>query len=358
MRARRVEIVVLAIGLAIVVLFAVERERVQRSSAPSTYSTYDTGPNGYRALYGVLLAAGLPVRRFQRPLGVLDSDVRTLVVSSYLSEPDARWLGRHDADALKRFVNGGGRLIALDFDFAGRNDVVPGAGESSPVQSFGAVALARDRYTAGVQQIGVPVDAAFPFALRHGVPLLANAHGLVAVAYPVGKGEVIAITAPAVFSNAWLRREDNLAFAYNAIAGHGAVAFDEYVHGYNDDSSFWQVLPTPFRVAFWIVCTIVVLALVGANVPFAPPALVAAEPERNSAAYVEAMANLMQRGRAGGALIARFSAEVMRLTRGRDDSATLGAVDELRRLRVLPRPSESALVRAAAIAYHVRKESG
>ena len=359
MIARRAEIAVLAIGLIIIVLLAFERERVQRASAPSTFSTYDTGPNGYRALYGVLLAASVPVRRFQRPLGALDADVRTIVISSYLDDPNARWLGRHDTDTLKRFVSGGGRLVALDTDFAGRGDVVPGVGESTTVRSSsGAPALARSRYTAGVRSVAAPIDAVFPVKSRRGVALLGNAHGAVAVAYALGKGEVIAITAPALFSNAWLRNRDNLAFAYNTIARHGPAAFDEYVHGYDDDLSFWQVLPAPFRAAFWVVCAIVVLALIGANVRFAPPVPVETETERDSAAYVAAMATLMQRARASGTLIARFAGDAARMARDRDDPALRAELAELRQLGDLPRPSDGVLVRAAAIAYRVRKEGG
>ena len=39
--------------------------------------------------------------------------------------------------------------------------------------------------------------------------------------YRLGRGEVIAITAPALFGNAQLRNADNLRFAYNVIANHG-----------------------------------------------------------------------------------------------------------------------------------------
>ena len=45
--------------------------------------------------------------------------------------------------------------------------------------------------------------------------------GIVAVCVSLGRGEVIAITAPALFGNAQLRNADNLRFAYNVIAGHG-----------------------------------------------------------------------------------------------------------------------------------------
>ncbi len=358
MTTRRFEIAVLAIGVAALVLLALERERVQRGSAPSTYSTYDTGVRGYGALYNVLLATGVSLRRFQHPLGLLDAGVGTLVISSYAGDPAAHGLGAHDAAALKRFVAGGGRLVALDTDFAGSDDVAPAVGVSAQANAYGAVALARNRYTAGVSHVGAKVAAVFPFALRRGMPLLANARGIVAVAYRYGKGEVIAITAPDIFSNATLRNDDNAAFAYDVAAGHGTVAFDEYVHGYDDDLGFWHVLPQPVRAALWIVCAIVVLGLIGANVPFAPPVAPAAVVGRDSSAYVTAMAELMRRARGAGTLIARLADDSARRARGHGDPKTRQALDELERLRGLGRPADSSLLTAAAIAHRLRKEWG
>lgn len=357
MRIRRFEFVLLAIGIAALALLALERERIAHGSPPSTYSTYDTGVNGYRALYQVLLAAGVPVRRFQHPLGMLDDGTRTLVISSYAGDPSARGLDVHDAAALKRFVLAGGRLVALDGDFAGRDDVAPAVGTSSPAKAGDAIALARNGYTAGVVRVAAPIEAVFPFAQRRGVPLLANARGLVAVAYPYGKGVVVAVTAPALFSNATLRNADNAAFAYDVVAGHGAAVFDEYVHGYDDDLPFWQVLPAPVRAAFWIVCAVVLLGLIGANVRFAPPVVVRPAADRDSSAYVVAMAELMRRARGAETLVARFAADSARRCRGRDDVPAQRDLAELARLRDLPRPGEASVVAAARIAYRLRKGS-
>jgi len=357
-KTRRLDAAVLSVGLAVLALLAFGREEAVRGLArPSVYSTYDTGPNGYRALYDVLLAAGVPVRRFQRVLGLLDADVRTLVISRYADElAPARWLDAHDAALLGGFVRGGGRLVVLDSDFAGSHDVTPGVGTTKVARAHDAVALANNRYTAGVKHVSARIEAVFPFALRSGIPLLANDRGIVATVYSYGKGEVVAITAPALFGNASLRNDDNLAFAYNAIAGHGPAAFDEYVHGYDDDLGFWHALPAPVRAAFWIVSAIVALALIGANVPFAPPVLTPSTDDRNSSAYVDAMAALMRRARAVRAATALFASDAVRRARSRENAAVRAAVAELERLRDLPHPSDAALVRAAVIDYQLRKD--
>jgi Domain of unknown function (DUF4350) len=294
----RFDLVALVIcGLAIVLL-AYERGAVEERRRPSVYSTYDTGPYGYRALFEVLRAAGVPARRFERVLGVLDPSIGTLVVTAYEYDPSRKPLDANDAAKLRDFVKRGGRLVAIDEDFAGRLDVAPAVGTTLQTQGgTGAIALARNAYTEGVASVRGPIDWTFSFTEPHGVPLLANKQGMVAVAYRYGRGEVIAISAPELFGNAHLRDADNLRFAYNSIAGHGDVAFDEYVHGYDDSLTTWSVLPEPVHAAIWIVLALAVIALIGANVPFAPPYLPEARDERDSSDYITAIAELMRRSR-------------------------------------------------------------
>jgi hypothetical protein len=356
---RRTEFAVLIAGLLLLAVVAYGRQTaVSSAQARSVYSTFDSGPNGYRALYATLRRAGVPVRQFGRTLGLLDSGVSTLVISSYEDDPARRGLDPADAARLKRFVSRGGRLVVLDTDFAGTRDFTPGVGTSRPVTANAAIALTSNRYTAGVTQVRGPIDAAFPFAAWRGaVPLLANDRGVVATVYRLGKGEVVAISAPPLFGNAHLLDADNLAFAYDVVAGHGPIAFDEYVHGYDDDAGFWQVLPQPVRIAAWIVGAIVLLGLVGANVPFAPPIAADAPDERNSAAFVDAMGALLRRARAAGAVIAAFAADAARRTRGRTSTPGVSnALAELERLRAVRPPSDAAVLRAAILDFRLRKD--
>jgi len=293
----RLDLVILAVCALLLVLLAYERSAIDKPRPPSVYSTYDTGPNGYRALYEVLRSAGLPVRRFERELATLDPSTRTLIVTGYENDPSAKGLDEHDTALLRDFVVNGGRLIAIDAEFAGKQDVTPGVGTTLRNGGGDAVALARNSYTAGVVRVGGPIDWIFPFKEPRGIPLLANNRGMVAVAYRYGRGEVVAITAPALFGNAQLRNADNLRFAYNVISGHGPTAFDEYVHGYDDNLTMWAALPGPVHAAIWTVLALVVIALIGANVPFAPPYSPDPPDERDSSDYITAIAELMRRSR-------------------------------------------------------------
>jgi hypothetical protein len=294
---KRFDLIILVASALLLVLLAYERSALQQHRRASVYSSYDTGPNGYRALYEVLRAAGLPVRRFERELGTLDPSIRTLILTGYEEDPSAKPLDVHDAALLRRFVINGGRLVAIDAEFAGAQDVTPGVGTTLRNGGGDAIVVARNAYTAGVSRVGGSIGWSFPFKEPRGVPLLANNQGMVAVSYRLGRGEVVAITAPALFGNAQLRDADNLRFAYNAIAGHGAAAFDEYVHGYNNSLTMWGALPPPVHAAVWIVLALVAIALIGANVPFAPPYLPDPPDERDSSDYIAAIAELMRRSR-------------------------------------------------------------
>lgn len=297
MTNRRIDLVILIAGAFLLVFIAFERNAAERRAPPSVFSTYDTGRNGYAAWYAVAQKAGLPVRRFERALGTLDSDVGTLVIGAYENDSSAKPLDAEDAKRLESWVKGGGRLVMLDGDFEGKNDITPGVGKTTDATERDAIALVTNRFTAGVTRVGGPVDAVFGFSERQGVPLLANRAGVVAVAYAYGKGEVIAITAPALLGNANLGRDDNAAFGYDVLAGHGAIAFDEYVHGYNESKTFWSALPAAVHTALYVTIAILVLALVGANIPFVPKVPLDPPDERDSSGYIEAMAALMRRAR-------------------------------------------------------------
>jgi Domain of unknown function (DUF4350) len=299
---RSLELAILIAGAVIVVLLAFGRG--DRGTPVSVYSTYDSGPNGYRALYEVLRAAGVSVTRFEGALGALDPAAKTLVFTGYESDPSAKPLDEHDAEFLQHFAQDGGRIVAIDAQFAGKDDVAPGVGTSVRAPGTEAIALARNAFTQGVARVRGTIGWAFPFKEPRGVPLLANERGMVAMLYRVGRGEVIAVTAPDLFSNKQLRNADNLRFIYNAIAGHGPAVFDEYVHGYSDRLTAWAVLPAAVRAAVWVAVGIAALALIGANVPFAPPYLPTPPDERDSSAYITAIAELMRRSSSRGSDVA------------------------------------------------------
>jgi hypothetical protein len=118
----------------------------------------------------------------------------------------------------------------------------------------------------------------------------------------------------------------------------------------------WSVLPAPVHAAVWIVCALVLIALIGANVPFAPPIPVRPPDERDSSAYLDAMAALMRRARASRAAVATFANDARRRTLRRSRSQHQYAVDALTALERSARPSDKDLLSAALLDYELRKE--
>lgn len=375
---------VLLVVLGIVAIAAISVLGYETSASippPSTYSSNDTGPNGYRALYNVLQAHGVAVSRSERQLDLLSPTVNTLVISSVLPELDSvnalavRPITRRDLPLLKAFMRRGGRLVVLATDIGGPGDAQLGLPAVRAVATAAYVSpVARVALTAGVARVRAHVTVAFPFATRKGVPLLATPQGIVAMTYPYGKGEMVAISAPNVFSNANLARDDNARFAVNVLGTRGPVAFDERVHGYVVDKSFWAALPASVHAAVWVVLALLILAAIGANVPFAPPPSLEEPDERDSSHYLDAVASLLARARAARTAVADFADDAMRRARRRyglppqaDVSAVVRRVDRaevregiaaLDRLRSLSSPDDAALVRAAAVNARLRKELG
>ncbi|MEO6912786.1 MAG: DUF4350 domain-containing protein [Candidatus Baltobacteraceae bacterium] len=340
----------------------------------STFSSYDTGRNGYRALYELLRAERILADRFERPVGLLDHSVGTLILSSPSA---AAPIDRNDLVALKQWVRSGGRVVVLDTEYGGPGDAVlglpstqraPGSNTAQPI--FAIPETYRVRTVRGA------FDGSFPFAAApKAIPLLATSRGIVALEFPLGRGQVVAITDPTIFSNSSLAQSDNARFAYNLLAGtNGAVAFDERIHGYVRDTSFWEALPQQVHWGIYLLGVAIGLGLIGANLRFAPAISLARPDERDSSAYISSMATLLARGRATRQALSDCAEAALRVARrrfglsertgftvllariGRD--ALRDPLIELERLRNVSQPTERELLRAGRLSAQLRKELG
>jgi hypothetical protein len=345
------ESAILVIGLGILVMLGFAKQAAQSHRSPSVYSSYDTGPNGYRALYEVLLQEDVPIERAESELGLLQKTsadtigmpVGTLVISSitpeltYDNTRNPQPLDDSDINSLRTFVRNGGHLVVVNAAFK----------QSTMYQAFHLRAVA-----------------------AHTV----RSWGDTAAEYLLGKGMILAIATPGVFSNRSLASAQNARFAYDMLAGHGAVAFYERIHGYVADKSFWDALPPPVHTAVWITLAIVALGLIGANIRFTPPVPLDTPDERDSSAYLTGMASLLRRAHAARSAIAAFTEDALRRARrryGLPASAGIHAIadraarteigkdfSELERLLEGAPANDAALVRAAALNARLRKELG
>ena len=129
------------------------RTRAARLGAVDIFDVRHRSRAVIGALYEVLLATGVPLRRFQHPLGLLDAGVGTLVISRYAGDPvgrRARSPRCGGAEAIRRRgrTSGGARHRFR----RSRRRRARRRRSSTPANAYGAVALARNRYTAGVSR--------------------------------------------------------------------------------------------------------------------------------------------------------------------------------------------------------------
>lgn len=294
MKIRYGETIALCVALGVLMAIAV----VQHSrGSVSTYSTYDGGPYGFRALYGVLAREGVRVGRLETPLALMPRNAGVVAITETSRERAAgaafNSLDSADVQRLKGFAKRGRVLL-----FAER---------SSPI----AVALAK---------------AATRFD-------------------------------PAPYTNAGLARRPASALAvYDAVAGRGAVIFDERVHGYVQDESFWAALPAPVRAAVFIAGAILLLSIVESNLRALPPVALDLPEDRDSSSYIRSMASMLRRGRAGRAAIARFAEDAARMRSRSRRPETQSTLRELQDLAQQRNPGDAAVLHAARLYAAIRKE--
>ncbi len=276
MKGRIGQVLLLAAGIAILLAIAFARESTQ---TVSTFSTYDTGPNGYRALYNVLAKEGVRVGRLTGPFDLRDP--RTRVIA---------------------FMPG---------------NAVYDSGDAK-------------RFTAFEKQGGMLVYFGFP---KDGVPKVLRK----------AKLEVRVLDVRRFTNLALSKHPRDAAIAYDALAGHGPVLFDERLQGYDETRSIWSVLPSSARLSLWIALFAVLIVLVDANVRFAPPIVREPPPDRDSAAYIRSMAALLHRAHARTAVLARLAS----LAPGNAELQQLASVRD---------PYDSQLLRAAHLFQERRKE--
>jgi hypothetical protein len=346
------------LALALLVFIALALARPQSGEQPSVYSSYDTGRNGYRAIYEVMRRERVATSRYEAELGLLRAFAGTIVLSanngSYVS------VDRSDAQLLAQLARDGARIIVMGVpdDALTRALGTPSTQQIDAASSALAVAGV---FTRSVHRVAGSFSTVFK-RKRGARTLLLAARRPAAIAYQLGRGTVIAIAAPDVPSNVELALDQNARFAYDILSGPSPVLFDERLHGYAEGTSMWAVLPASVHDAVWIALGVVLLAVVGGAFRSAPP--IALEPvrERDSSAYLAAMASLLRRAHAGASAIERFNDDAQRLARQRrslatrpDVAAGLHALDEM---QFASRFNDAAVLAAARTYAWLRKEFG
>ena len=351
MPSRRAETILLCAGLLLFVLLSVLQSNARRNQ-PSSPSTYDTGPRGYAALYDFLRRERIDARRFERPIGALRPGGTLVMSGDYVIEPI---FSAKNSTNLETWVRKGGKLIVLGALYPGTRDAL-GLPHTSSVNTM----LARTACAFAGKPLSVagdfPEDTLLRCDAKYGV-LLANRAEALAAVLKHGRGAIVYVVTPTIFDNAHLARRDNAAFAYDFFADGAPPQFDEFVYGYGTEKSFWQVLPVPVLGGVAVAFLALLLAVIGANIRLTPPRRAVREDRRDSYAYIESLARMLQRGATARDTIARLSkaADGLRSPAPGDESGRR-AFGELRALHEHPDPSPRDVLRSGVIFSRLRKD--
>ncbi len=342
-------------GVVIIALFAGLRA-LHNSSEISVPSTHDTGNNGLAALYDLLRRENVDAQRFEGSAMQLFARKGAIVVAgeaailqSSLDKPF--WRGMRD------WVNAGGTLVLLGRPpLFSAGDLGLPQGRIMPVafQARGGCAL-RDKTARvyGVFRLRAPLRVC---TSRYGV-LLRTGEAAVALAYRKGRGTVVYVGGVTPFDNAHIGAGDNAAFSYALFAPLGTVMFDEALYGYGKSKSMWSVLPRAVRFGVIVAAFALVLTLIGANLPFAPPRVLQTGDVRDSSEYVQSLASMLARSGARRDAVERLCAEIRRtLAPVQGQRSARALLEQAHTIEMLPVLDDGDVLAAAQILTTVRKD--
>jgi hypothetical protein len=285
--------------LVFVVIVGIDAyQKIRRQPGPP--STYNAASAGYKALYLWVRELGVSAKRWESPLTELPREAGVLLMMSPRLGP-----GPGEVKALEKWIRDGGTLVLVSSPW---NAFAKHFGfemkmrfhdqkkeEESP--SFQPGPYIRGQRTI-MSKIHPSIDSGKPEEIVHA----RDAFGNLIVAVEEGRGRVIMIADPSLFSNLHLREGDHARLALDLLLTHlgeGVLLIDEYHHGYGRVTS---VAAYVFQSeAFLPMLQVMFLLLVlwaAAGRRFGPPRPLPRETERSSMEYVRAMAQLFQRVKA------------------------------------------------------------
>jgi uncharacterized protein DUF4350 len=373
-------VLVIAVLIAINAASHVSQDEPPDSELAPNRSTYHSGATGTRALYDFLSESGYRVMRWREIPERLLSDrqnVQTFVIvgrtpveiEGEQAASLALWVERggrlvlvdREPDAALLLASGNwtfstsyGNYPTLSTDPADTEQMTEKVTPVQPIQptlltqniesvmpskfastiSFRRVETKKDNEPPPKQGVQIDEDSEFEFEPapspelvapldETGAPLspapvvhLSYSKGALLLDYPIGKGRIIVLSDPYIFSNSGIALKDNLQLAINILAlGDGLIAFDEYHHGKEATRnaligyfSGTPVIPILGQLALLVL---VILWTLGRR--FARPLPLVQVDRRSSLEFVASMAELQQRARAFDLAIENIYARTRRV---------------------------------------------
>ena len=310
--------------LAVYVLVALET--LQKSGEGAVRrTTYSAAPGGYKALYLWLKALDIPVRRWEKPAGDLPPESKVLLIAGPELGP-----GTGELNSLTCWVRKGGTLVLaveppnvfLDhFGLEAATIRDNHRGEDGAEE----IMFQPGPYTLGVLSIQGKTHRGITSHRPETVFHSRDPKGGLIAVVAEGKGRVIALADPSVFSNQLLKKADHPILALNLLLTHRGgkdLLVDEYHHGYGRATSVLGHLGRSRALAPILQALLLLLILwAGVGRRFGPPRPVPAKEHRSSIEYVNAMAQLLRKAKARRLALKSIAALV-------EDEAGKGLVDK------------------------------
>jgi len=285
--------------LVFVVIVGIDAYQKLRKQ-PGPPSTYNAASAGYKALYLWLRELGISAERWERPLTELTREAEVILMTPprFGPEPD-------ELKALNAWVRDGGTLVSLssawnEFGEHFRKEMKKGLHDQKKGEKV--LSFQPGPYIRGQRKImsgwHPAIDSAKPETIVHG----RDAFGNLIVVREDGKGRVIEIADPSLFSNLHLREGDHARLALDVLLTHlgeGRLLIDEYHQGYGRVTSVAAyVFESEAIVPLLQVALLLLVLWAAAGRRFGPARPLRRETERSSMEYVRAMAQLFQRVKA------------------------------------------------------------
>ncbi len=340
-----------------------EDERQDTELAPNR-STYHSGSTGTRALYDFLSESGYRVMRWREVPAQLLADTSPGVQTFVIIGQTALEIQEDESMSLLMWVERGGTLVLVDrnaflpgsggwevaskfgdfpsptvnpgdvgemtenvkpiqpvqptlltknvesvmpsrfaaaINFTGTNIYPPVSAE--PVQNLQESDDFADEPTPTPGHMGPPAAASTQSTPLSPAPVvhLEDSRGALLIDYPRGKGRIVILSDPYIFSNGGLGLRDNLQLAINLLTiTNGLIAFDEYHQGRaaTRNAVFAYFSGTPILPILGQLLALILVILWTSSRRFARPLPLSQIDRRSSLEFVASMAELQQRARA------------------------------------------------------------
>lgn len=282
--------IIIAMGIS---TYWVSSKAAYNIDSPSSYST---SPRGTKALYLLLEGLNFKVGRHNKPFDQIPENAKVM----FLIDPQV--LPKKEKNDLKRWVSKGNTLIISISNKGVRNGV-----EDFRLSLYNYYSSAPTlvkprpgRYSTGVKHINV-YDYTYPRPVKGMDVILKDKGHIIATEIPVGKGHIIFVGDPMIFSNERMKMADNVVlvtnFVYENVGRNDRVLFSEYTPRAIDQPP--PMLGVGGKLAMVNLAFVVLLVLISSGRRFGQVHPLPESTERRRGwELIKAMAGLYQRAQA------------------------------------------------------------